>query len=254
MVKKLLFALLLVLCLLPVAALGEQVIDDANILTPEEEQAITEAIQWMEDRAEIDVVVLTTYATPEDNTYDMRHAMAFADDYYDYNGYGKGADFSGMLFLVDMHNRIMWISTCGSMIQTLSDSRIEAILDVAYDEAASGNYGSAVLKAMKKTQRYVHNTVSGVDLLVAGAAFAAVAAIIFTTVNGSYNLKGVTYSYNAQQNARVDMRQDDEEYLRQSVTRAIRASSSGSGGGRSGGSRTHRSSSGRSHGGGGRRF
>lgn len=252
--KKLL-SLLMLMLLLPAAALAEtQVVDDAMILTAEEEERITKIIDTIEARAEVDIVVLTTRDTPVDNTYDMRYARDFADDYFDYNGYGRGTERSGMLFLVDMHNRIMWLSTSGSMIQAISDDEVDAILDAAYNAVSNGDYASGIVAGMKRTARCLYNWLSGIDLLIAAAGGAAVAAVILLSVKGSYNLKGSTYAYALQQNSDFTMTRDDEAYLRQTVTRMARSTgSSGSGGGHSGGS-SHRSSSGRSHGGGGRRF
>ena len=83
-----------------------------------------------------------------------------------------------------------------------------------------------------------------------------VAVFFVVTVSARYNLKGSTYRYDMQGNSSFALLADDEQYLRQTVTRTARVtvSSSGGGGGGSRGSGSHRSSSGRSHGGGGRRF
>lgn len=255
MVRKLLACLMAAL-LVPMAALADvQVIDDANILTAGEEAEITAIIDRMESKAAVDVVVLTTRDTPVDNTYSMTFVRDYADDYYDYNGYGVGPDHSGMLFLVDMHNRIMWISTCGSMISTITDDREDAILDAAYTYMSEGDYGRAISRAMEKTERCLYNWLSAVDMLIAAGGGVLIALSILGAVSGSYNLKGSTYSYDLAQNSASTMLRDDEEYLRQAVTRTARSTGSSSGGsGRSGGGGVHRSSSGRSHGGGGRRF
>jgi len=256
MVRKLLTLLALLLLLLTAAAAETQVIDDANLFTEEDVSRITKVIDTIEARAQVDIVVLTTRDTPVDKTYDMRHARDFADDYFDYNGYGAGPERSGMLFLVDMHNRIMWLSTSGSMIRDVDDEDVDAILDAAYNAVHSGNYADGVVAAMKRTARCLYNWISAVDLLIAAAGGAAVAAVIILSVKGSYSLRGSTYAYDLQRNGSFAMTRDDENYLHQTVTRVARSTGSSGGGrsgGRSGGS-FHSSSSGRSHGGGGRRF
>lgn len=257
MVRKLLLVILAVLLFVPCAANASdaQVVDDAAIITPDMEQAITAVIDQMEAVAEekgqpIDIVVLTTYDVPTDNSYSMTGIRDYADDYYDYNGYGAGSQHSGMLFLVDMNNRAMWISTCGSMISTINQSRIDAILDAAYNEMHYGDYGAAILHAMQKTDGYLFNRITAVDLLIAAVAAVVVVIVIVNSVSASYNLKGSTYSYPLNANAACTLTRDEEHFLRQHVTRTARST----GGGSSGGGGVHRSSSGRSHGGGGRRF
>lgn len=259
MVKKLLLAIIAALLLMPCAAYaasGAQVIDDAGIITPDMEQAISAVIDETELTAEekgrpVDIVVLTTYDVPTDNSYSMTGIRDYADDYYDYNGYGAGSDYSGMLFLVDMNNRAMWISTCGSMISTISQSRIDAILDAAYNDMHYGDYGDAILHAMQMTDGYLFNRITAVDLLIAAGAAIAVVLVIVKSVSAAYSLKGSTYSYSLNKNASCKLTRDEEHFLRQHVTRTARSTGGGSSGGGGG---VHRSSSGRSHGGGGRRF
>jgi uncharacterized membrane protein YgcG len=55
--------------------------------------------------------------------------MAYADDFYDYNGYGFGANNDGCLLLVSMEDRDWWISTTGYGITALTDAGIEYIGD-----------------------------------------------------------------------------------------------------------------------------
>ena len=49
----------------------------------------------------------------------------YADDYYDYNGYAE----DGALYLIDLDNGSVWISTAGKMIRYLTDERIDAVID-----------------------------------------------------------------------------------------------------------------------------
>ena len=55
--------------------------------------------------------------------------MAYADDYYDYNGYGAGADNDGILLLLSMEDRDWWISTTGYGIDAFTDYGIDVIGD-----------------------------------------------------------------------------------------------------------------------------
>lgn len=280
MVKKLL-PIMIVLLLLPVIVLADaQVIDKANLFAAGEVSRMNEIIARIEDRHQVDMVVLTTYDVPDDYSESMWRIRDYADDYYDNGGYGMGPDFSGMLILLDMNNRAIWLSTGGVMIDCITDMREEDIIDRAYSSLSYGRYGDAIIAALSRVEYYMDkgrqegsfrydeasgerlsgyfNTLTGAELGIAALVGGGAALVIFLSVNGSYSLHGSTYSYDRASNSTVVLTRDDEVFVRQFTQRTPRhtpTSSGGSGGGmRSGGSGVHRSSGGRSHGGGGRRF
>ena len=278
MVKKLIVALLLLM--LPLIALADvQVVDDAHLFTENEIARMNEIIAQVEKEHQVDLVVLSTYDVPKDNTESMWRVKTYADNFYDNGNYGLGGDFSGMLILLDMNNRVVWLSTGGVMIEYINDDREEVILDDGYAYLSKGYYGEAMIAALNRTSRYmdkgraegtflydevtgkrlsgIHNALTDGEIGIAAVAGAGVALMCWMSINGSYNLTGSTYSYSKSANASVKLTKDDEVFVRQFVRKSLRSTSSsgGSGGGsRSGGSGVHHSSSGRSHGGGGRRF
>lgn len=274
MVRKILLSLMLALLLLPAAALADvQIVDDANVITQSNENRISEVIDAIEREHQIDIVVLVTYDVPDDYSDSLYRVEAYADDYYDYNGYGMGDDYSGLIYLIDLNNRVQWISTHGVLEKYMGDNEIDRILDASESHVRYDQYGSGALAAVEEVGEIMaearrkgyfeydengqrssglKNPLLTTEVLIAAGAGIGVAAIFFAIVNGSYNLKGSTYSYNLSKNANFRLLADEERYLRQVVTRTARSSGSSGGSGRSGGS--HRSSSGRSHGGGGRRF
>lgn len=281
MVKKLLLFLMLTLLLLPASALADvQVYDEAGVIDAATEREIIQAIEKIEQKYQIDLAVLVTYDVPDDYSDSSWRIEAYADDFYDHGGFGMGADHSGMLYMIDLNNRIPWISTSGVMIDFLNDSRIEALHDASYDDLARGRYGEAALTVVKRTGDYLrqgrekgqfrfdretgesmsglYNPLEGFEILLAAAGGAIAAAVLIGAVSASYSLKGSTYSYPMKSKTAFSLTRDDEVFLRQTVTRTARSSGSSGGhggGGRSGGSSVHRSSSGRMHGGGGgRRF
>lgn len=278
MVKKLI--VLLLALLMPVIALAdEQVIDDAKLFSSGEIAQMNQVIERIEKDHQVDMVVLSTYAVPDDYSESMHRIRDYADDFYDNGGYGMGEDFSGMLILLDMNNRAMWLSTGGVMMEYINDSREETILDDAYYYLTSGRYGEAIIAALNRTYRYmekgraegtflydevtgkrlsgIYNALTSGEMMIAACAGIGAAAILWLTVSGSYNLSGSTYSYDRGANTSITLTKDDEVFVRQFSRRALRNTGShggSGGGGRSGGSGVHRSSAGRSHGGGGRRF
>ena len=277
MVKKLMLVFLLLL--LPVIALADaQVFDEINLFSDSEIARMNEIITQVENEHQVDLAVLATMSVPDDYSESMWKIRDYADDYYDYGGFGMGEDFSGMLIMLDMNNRAMWLSTGGVMMEYINDSREEAILDDAYAYLSVGRYGEAMIAALNRTARYmdqgraegtflydeatgkrlggIYNALTSGEIGLAVAVGAGAALMFFLSVSGSYNLSGSTYSYDRSANASVQLTRDEETFVTQFITRRPRdTGSSGSGsGGRSGGSGVHRSSSGRSHGGGGRRF
>lgn len=276
MVKKLL-PILLAMLLLPMFALADaQVIDQAKLFSAEEILQMETIMERIESKHQVDMVVLTTYNVPDDSSESMWRVRDYADDFYDQGGYGMGEDNSGMLILLDMNNRVIWLSTGGVMIDYITDSREDGIIDAGYDNLRRGSYGQALIDSLTKVERYMekgreegsfrydeatgkrlsglYNALTPAEMMIAGAAGVGVALAIWLSVGAVYNLKGSTYSYELNANSSVELTRDDERFVRQYTTRTPRNTGSSGSGGSSGGSGVHRSSGGVSHGGGGRRF
>ena len=84
--------------------------DYLDYLTDDEESELQEAIDSVRTGYNLDVVIVITDDTEGKSSKD------FADDYYDYNGHGVGSDSSGLLMLINMAEREVWISTTGKAI------------------------------------------------------------------------------------------------------------------------------------------
>lgn len=244
------------------------VFDYAGLLADDEIAALETQIAAMKDKTDWDILAVTTdYA-------EGKSAMAYADDFYDEL---TDEDSDGILVLIDMDNREIYISTCGKAIRYLTDARIERILDDGFYYVSNGEYASC-LSAMLSTAEYYYDegiqedqynydvetgAVSEYRVLtwmeVVPVFFLAVGvglAIYFFVVR-SYSLKGGRYEYPYTKYGKLDLTAHEDRFLRAHTTHhRIQTSSSGGGGNRSSGGRssTHRSSSGRSHGGGGRKF
>ena len=72
------------------------VVDNADILSDSEETTLTQALENFGNahRCEIAVVTVTSV--------EGKSHGAYAEDFYDYNGYGYGSNDDGLLFIVDM--------------------------------------------------------------------------------------------------------------------------------------------------------
>lgn len=267
---KRLLALIAAMLLVPCMALASsRVIDDAGLFSESEIAKMEELIASMQETYQMDVVVLTSEEAGYKDTQD------FADLYYENHGYGIGDDKAGLLYLIDMRNRVPCISTAGAMIDFITDSRLEELFDCSYDQLKAGQYGQSTLTLLRKLESFlkagrqegsfrydrdtgkrlsgVYNPLTGAETLVALLAGLAVAFIMYRAVTSRYSLKGGTYRYNLAENGSCKLTRNDETFLRQSVSVVRHDTNSGGGGGHSGGgggSAVHNSSSGMSHGGG----
>ncbi len=277
MVKRFLCILCLVFLLpLTVFAETQPVVDDAGLFTASEIAQMTEIIQHIRDTYQMDAVVVTSRDVKYDYADDGNVSQAFADDYFDYNGYGLGEDEAGLLYLIDMTNRVPVISTKGVMIDYITDHRLEEMFDSSAPYLRRGAYGKAAICVLNTLETFLkqgreegsfrYDSVTGARLtglynaltfnefLFAVACGLICALTLVIVVCRRYSLKGSTYKYNPSLHCQISWLDRRDQYLRQSVTRMRHDSDGGGGhGGHGGGgfgSGTHSSSSGSSHGGG----
>ncbi|MCE5197119.1 MAG: TPM domain-containing protein [Negativicutes bacterium] len=266
------------------ASAGARVFDDADLFTAAEEQTLEQEISKLRTAIKMDIVVLTSTAAEysANDSQAEKNGMAFADDFYDQNGFGSGEAKSGLIYFIDMSNRMPIITTCGAMIHYITDARLETMLDAAWQPLADGDFAASVSSVLQNTKKYVesgipegsyqYDTETGLPtttphkaLTVAEAGIAAgvgavAAAILYFAVRASYRLQGSTYHYDPGEHASVQITGSRDDYLRTSIRRIPRPRppvNRGGGGGGFGGNRsgTHVSGGGVTHGGGGgRRF
>lgn len=115
----------------------DYVVDEADLLTDTEESELESKIVSFVKTYEADIVIVT------ENSIGNKTATEFADDYFDYNGYGQGSSDDGILFLISMENRDWAISTKGYSIQVFTDSRQETMVDEMISDLSGGNYYDA---------------------------------------------------------------------------------------------------------------
>lgn len=263
--KKLAMVLLaLALCLaMTVPALAAEllrVVDRADLLTDAQEEELLEELDQISARHWADVVVVTV------DTLEGKTPMAYADDFYDYNGYGYGDDYSGVLLLVSMEDRDWWISTTGFGIGAITDAGIDYIGDRVVPYLSDGDYDQAFHTFADLCDEFFRQARSGrpydtghmpkepfgvvTNLLIALVVGLVVAMIATGIMRGQ--LRSVRGQSGAGDYVRPDSLQITNRrdlFLYRQVRRRPRPKESSGGG-----SRTHSSSSGRSHGGGGGKF
>lgn len=257
---------------------SQRVFDEAGLLSAGDIAAFEEEIASLRDTMKMDIVLVTT----EDAG--GKTSEQYADDYYDEGGFGTRSDCSGVLYLIDMDNREIYISTSGSMIRFLTDKRVDQMLDRAYTYASDGDYAGVMRQFLADTIRFyqqgipggqynydtetgkisIYRSIRWYEALIAFAVAVICGAAACLNVKREYAMKrerGRAANFNLayRANAQFAFHHQNDVLVNSFVTQRIIPRNTGGGhGGRSGGgggrSSTHRSSSGRSHGGGGRKF
>lgn len=258
------FFLSLALLLFPVFAANAETIpaerqmprlvDNADLLDSEEENRLEKKLDEISERQQCDVAVVTV------NGLGGKSPTAYADDFYDYNGYGYGVNNDGILLLVSMADRDWAITTCGNAIAVFTDAGQEYIVSQFKPDLSAGEYYNAFDCFAEQCDRFLTQAAQGepfdednlpktfnpIWILVSCALGIVIAFLVVT------GMKSQLKSVRAQNGARGYIRPGgfhltggNELFLYRNVTRTRRVESSSS----SGGSSTHSSSSGRTHGG-----
>lgn len=220
--------------MLPVSAAPSRLVDNADILSEAEERTVLQALDKVSKKHECDVVIVTV------NDIGSSSMMEYADDYYDYNDYLP----DGVLLLVNMGTRDMWISTSGKCI---SDVYVDTVFDEFTLYVSEGYYETAFLTFADSIDSMLSPPIFFIiaAMLVVGLIAALVGTGILKKQLITVRKNDTATSYVRQGSMNVTVSTD--RFLYRNVTRRVRERSS------SGGS-SHTGSSGRSHGGGGRSF
>lgn len=127
--KKWILLLLCLLFVLPCTVFADKplIVDEADILTSEQELILEEKARQLVDTYQMDVVILTI------DTLNGEYSDWYAQEYYEENLYGIGSDYDGILFLLSMQEREWAMITCGDAKFVLTDYGIESIFsDIAW--------------------------------------------------------------------------------------------------------------------------
>ena len=252
------------------------VIDNAYFLLREEETSLEEKIQTLRQEYAMDIVIVTVEsldgATPQD----------YADDYFDDNGYGYGADRSGVLLLLSMEERDWYISTSGDAIYALTDYGIQQSMQLPLTFFSHDGYylgfdtwldnlpayfdayqnGAPIDDYVDTSGDYYHGDQESVVHYEGKRSPNLLLSIVIGLVVAALAICGMVAAMNTKRQKRgagdylqagsYHLRTQQDLYLYSNVSKTARPSESSGGSG--GGSSVHHSSSGRSHGGGGGKF
>lgn len=233
-------------------------VDNADLLSPSEQLSLIEKLEEVSYRQKMDIVIVTT------NTLDGKSPMAYADDFYDDNGYGYGSHFDGILLLISMEDNDWWISTTGYGITAFTDAGIEYISQQFLSDLSDGNYAEAFTVYAEQCDAFITQARTGdpydshnlpkapfavffnlIIALIIGFVIALIATAVMRSKLKSVRAKPAAADY--VKSGSLSITESREIFLYRNVTRRAKPKQSSD-------SSSHRSSSGRSHGGGGGKF
>ncbi len=216
----------------------QYVIDNADFLTAEEEAKLTEAILEVVDKQKFEIVILTEKSI-------MGFAQVYADDYFDYNGYGYGEDRDGLLLLVTEDER-PYLSTSGLGIDVYNEERMDELSNGCVELMEEEKYYEGFYEFIEVTDEFITEETSFkwfFSLIVSLVIGFVIAFIVTSSMKAK--LKSVRRQLAANEytkNGSMNVSESRDFYLYSTMTRVARPKNNSS--------RTHTSSSGRSHGGG----
>ena len=269
--RVLLFGGIIIICLsLSYRANADlkRVVDKADLFNETEVTLLENNIKDISDKYNIDIVIVTT------DDVNGKSSRDYADDFFDYEGYGLGNDYSGVLLLINMDDREVYISTSGKGERYFTDDRIESILDNVYRYLSDGQYFDGAEEFLSNTEKYLNKGIPsnqytvdengnivlstqeimkriGIAILISLGISSVVCAVVVATYKKPAALPEETY---VDKNSITFTKRSDRFISTHTTSRKIPKDNGGSSSGSGGRSTTHTSSSGRSHGGGGRSF
>lgn len=123
------------------AAAGEghplRLVDDGDLLTADEETTLIDKLDTVSEKWQCDVAVVTV------NSLGNKTATEFADDFFDYNGYGMGDDADGIMLVISMETRDWAITTHAFGVEAFTDAGQEYIMDKVLTPLGEGSYAEA---------------------------------------------------------------------------------------------------------------
>lgn len=114
-----------------------RLVDQADLLNEWEKEQLSKKLDEISERQQFDVVVVTV------ESLEGKSPMNFADDFYDYGGYGMGDDYDGALLLVCMGSRDWRISTSGFGIRAMTDAGMDYMSEQFLPYLSDGKYAKA---------------------------------------------------------------------------------------------------------------
>lgn len=238
----------------------ELVYDFAELFTLEEVEQLKEDTKRISEQENYKVVIVTI------SNLDTRTPREYADDFFDYNDFGK----DGILLLISIGSRDVYISTSGEGQLLFDNDRVENAIDSITPSLSNGYYGVGASKFLDLVERAFKDGISDkmalctitddlgnytcrkplpIVFIALGSTLVSFLVTFFITKKYK-RIKKATDAQGYLNRKEKELYEKQDTLINTRTTRTYISSSSGG----SGGGGSHHSSSGSSHGGGGGKF
>ena len=228
----------------------QYLVDKAEILTKAERTELAKTLKAYSKETKCDIVVAVV------DSLNGKSAEAYADDFYDYNGYGQGDDNDGILMLVSMGERKWAMSTTGYGITAITDAGLDLIEEEFLDSLSDGAYMDAFMAYADTSRQLILDARDG--NIYTGPDYTMMVCAVVTFLIGiggsilrmlmlKRQLKSVYERNDAESyNSDLELTVKEDRFSRSGVDIVYSPQKKDDGGG---GSSTHVGSSGTTHGG-----
>lgn len=134
---------------IPEERLLPRLVDNANLLSDDEYQVLLEKLDEISEREQFDIAIVTI------DSLGGYTSTEYAHDFYDYNGYGMGSGYDGILLLISMEDRDWAISTNGLGNTAFTDADQEYLVDQFIGDLGNGNYATAFNKFADVSENFI---------------------------------------------------------------------------------------------------
>lgn len=220
------------------AAEHMRIVDDADLLSDAQEKDLLSYIDKVSEQFKFDLVIVTV------NSLNGKTATEFADDFFDFNGYGYGADKDGALFLISIEDRDWSVSTCGDGVDIYTESLLDTLESSTKSKLSNNNFYDAfkLFISISEDALIDFNTFPLLSRVIISLLVGFVIAfIVVSTMKKQLNTVQMQIGAKVYTKAgSMNITASSDIFLYSHVTRRARPKNNGN---------THTSSSGRSHGG-----
>ena len=227
-----------------------RVVDEAGLLSAAEKAELERYAAAIREQYAFDPVIVTVLDTGE------KTAEEYADDYFDYSGYGAGPDEEdGALFLHVLNGRYIHISGTGKGIGVFNSRHIDSALDKIVPSLREERYFEAYRIFLNQTKQYLDSAIQEKKQFKTAMHVLSVVLALIISLITFFTFRSKHKTIEPQQFARDYIKQGSLAFTARqdifvstftAVSKRVQDVSVSRG--------THTGSSGRSHSGGGRRY
>jgi uncharacterized protein len=158
---------------------GSTIYDYADLLSAEEEAALSEKMASVGEKRKLQLVILTSTEIPQDVNYGMTTTKQYAEQFYIDNDFQEDC----VIFTIDMNNRVLWTTGHGRFATESFVKTEETIYNHTMEKARNADYSGAADVFIRDVYRYKNvawalmPTIPSVIVSVLGALAAVVALL-----------------------------------------------------------------------------